>query len=66
MTIHRKTIYVKARALRNMNCANEGDIVHFIKRESGWILQNVRINKSFQCSVNIIRNDKVFEVLEQI
>lgn len=66
MTIHRKTIYVKAKALINMNCASAGDTIHFVKTQYGWTLQNDRMNRTFQCSINTIRNDKVFQVLEQI
>jgi len=64
--VHKKSVYVKAKALIDMNCANAGDIVHFIKTRSGWTLQNDRIDRTFRATANNIRNDRCFEVLEQI
>lgn len=64
--VHKNSVYFKAKALIDMNCANAGDIVHFIKTRYGWTLQNDRINKTFRATAKNIRNDRFFEVLEQI
>lgn len=67
MTLHRKSVYVKARALRSMNCAEPGDVVHFVKTRNGWQLINGRHNdKIFSATSRNIRNEKFFQVLEQL
>jgi hypothetical protein len=64
--VHKKSVYVKAKALIDMNCASAGDIVHFIKTRYGWTLQNDRLGVTYRATANNIRNDRFFEVLEQI
>lgn len=64
--IHKKSVYVKAKALIDMNCANAGEIVHFVKTHYGWQLQNDRIGIPFRATTNTMRRSQFFEILEQI
>lgn len=67
MTINRSTVYVKACALRSMNCAEPGDVVHFVKTRDGWQLMNSRHNdRIFSATSRNIRNEKFFQVIEQL
>ena len=68
-TIHRNTIYIKAIALVDSNAHNKGDLVHFIKKSYGWIMQNDKepFNQhDYSCFVSTMRNANFYKFIETI
>ena len=66
MRIPKNTTYIKAYALINMNCANKGDLIHFLKKSDGWHLENDRTGDSYSATLNHARNDKIFQIVGMI
>lgn len=65
--VHRNTRYIKARAKRALAGLRENEIVLFMKNPvtGGWILIPSGEQKIYQTFIAFIRNDNLFELLEQ-